>query len=325
METLRKWRSTVARLTLLALLIGVNAIAQTDRPIRIAENDWTGQLIDINLAKILIEEHLDQKVELVFADYTGQWTGLAVGDLDVAMEIWPSFSFSAKEEFVDQKKQVEMIGELGVEGTSGWYVPTYVIKGDAERGIEPMAPNLKSYKELNQYAHLFTRVESDDKAFCLDAVVTWEAHNKERIESLGLNAVNVFAGTEGALLAELKSAYEKGEPLLLCDMWSPHWAHAVYDLTEIELPPYSEECFGIGSDEVGSYACDWPVEALYNVARVGFKDEFPKAYAFLKKMRLSTADQAKMLERVDVDGLSVEEAVREWLAENETTWKAWLP
>ena len=27
------------------------------------------------------------EVELIFADYTGQWAGLAVGDLDVSMEI----------------------------------------------------------------------------------------------------------------------------------------------------------------------------------------------------------------------------------------------
>ena len=114
--------------------------AEAADPVTIAKNGWTGQLVNINLAKVIMEDHMGIDVELVFADYTGQWAGLATGDLDVAMEIWPSFSFAAHEEWIDEKGMVEVIGDLGVLGTAGWYVPTYVTKGDPERGIEPMRP-----------------------------------------------------------------------------------------------------------------------------------------------------------------------------------------
>ena len=309
----------------MALAWFVVAPAQAAEPVRIAENDWTGQLVDINLAKVIMEDHMGLEVELIFADYTGQWAGLAAGDLDVAMEIWPSFSFAAHEKWIDEKGVVEVIGDLGVIGSSGWFVPTYVIKGDAERGIEPMAPDLKSYKDMNKYVELFQRPETGDKGFCIDAVQSWEIHNEERIANLGVNYVNFYAGTEGALVAEIESAYAKGEPLFICDMWAPHWVQAAYDLTEIELPPYSDECYGIGQDEPGSFACDFPDERLYNVARVGFKDENPAAYAFLKKMNLTTDMQQEMLLLVDVEGNSVEKAVRMWMAQNEAVWRAWIP
>ena len=123
-----------------------SAYAECERTVRIAENDWTGQLIDVNLALIVMTEHLGIDAELVFADYSAQWVGLANGDLDIGMEIWPSFSYEAHQEWVDEKKKVVKVGDLGVVGESGWYVPTYVIKGDAERGIEPMAPDLKTWK-----------------------------------------------------------------------------------------------------------------------------------------------------------------------------------
>ncbi len=319
----RRW--LVGATAAAALALAAATAAQADGPIRIAENDWTGQLVDINLAKIILEEEMGEEVELVFADYTGQWAGLAAGDLDVAMEIWPSFSFVAHEEWIDEKGKVEVIGDLGVIGASGWFVPTYVIEGDAERGIEAMAPDLKTYKDMNKYAALFARPETGDKGFCIDAVQSWEIHNEERIENLGVNYVNVYAGTEGALVAEIESAYAKGEPLFICDMWAPHWINAAYDLTEIELPPYSDECYGIGSEEPGTFACDWPNDVLYNVARVGFKDEYPKAYQFFKNMNLTTEAQQEMLVLVDVKGKSVEEAVRIWMADNEATWRAWIP
>jgi glycine betaine/proline transport system substrate-binding protein len=178
---------------------------------------------------------------------------------------------------------------------------------------------------MNKYTELFGRPETGDKGFCIDAVQSWEIHNEERIENLGVNFINVYAGTEGALVAEIESAYAKGEPLFICDMWAPHWVQAAYDLTEIELPPYTDECYGIGSDTPGDFACDFPAEALYNVARVGFKDEHPKAYQFFKNMNLTTEAQQEMLVLVDVKGMSVEEAVRIWMGDNEDTWRAWIP
>jgi len=311
----------IAALTLAWL---VAAPAQAAEPVRIAEGDWTGQLIDINLAKIVMEEHMGLEVELIYADYTGQWAGLAVGDLDVSLELWHSFSFAAHEEWVDEKGMVEVIGDFGLAATAGWYVPTYVIEGDAARGIEPMAPDLKTYEDLNKYAALFHRPETGDKGFFLDGVLTWETHNEERIANLGINFSVVYAGSEGAMLAEIESAYAKGEPLLFT-FWTPHWAHAAYDLTEIELPPYSDECYGVGQDEPGTFTCDLPSEMTYSVARVGFKDENPEAYAFVKNMWLTAEMQQEMAYMVDVKGNSVEEAVRMWMAQNEAVWQAWIP
>ena len=45
------------------------------------------------------------ETELVLADYTGQWTGLGSGDLDVAMEVWHTFSAPAHDEWVTEKKR----------------------------------------------------------------------------------------------------------------------------------------------------------------------------------------------------------------------------
>ena len=50
--------------------------------------------------------------------------------------------------------------ELGANfpnSVQGFYVPTYMIKGDKERGIIASAPNLKSVDDVKKYWKLFNR------------------------------------------------------------------------------------------------------------------------------------------------------------------------
>lgn len=325
-EKISKGFLNTSLIAFLAILITAPLIAATKGTIKITENDWTGQLIDINLAKIILEEHMDYNVELIFSEYSAQWVGMANGDLDVSMEVWPTSGSEAIKEWIHKKKKVEIIGDLGVTGSTGWWVPTYVIKGDAKRNIKPVAPNLKDWRQLNDYKKVFARIESGDKGFCVDSVASWENHNNDRIKALNIDFMNVYAGAEAPLLAEISSAYERGEPLLICDMWQPHWIFAKFDLTRIDLPPYTDECYGrVEGGPKATYACDFPVEKLINVSRVGFDKDFPEAYQFFKSMNISNADQQSMMYDVDVDGMKVEVAVRKWMKNNPDVWKSWIP
>ena len=58
--------------------------------LKIAVNPWTGSALDAQLAKILLEEKLGYRVELVAIDENAQFPSLANGDLSATMEVWPS-------------------------------------------------------------------------------------------------------------------------------------------------------------------------------------------------------------------------------------------
>jgi len=45
----------------------------------------------------------------------------------------------------------------------------------------------------------------------------------------------------------------------------------------------------------------------------------------LENFRLTNEMQAPLILAVDVDGRDMDEVVGEWLANNEDTWRAWLP
>ena len=308
---------------MISVLVAIPARAEKGF-IKIAENDWTGNHINIWLSKVILEQELDYDVELVFASFTATWPALAAGDMDVAMDFPLSYSLDGIAEFVEEKKQVELIGPNGVSNKARLYVPTYLIEGDPERGIEPLGADLASWENLNKYKDAFARPESGDKGFLLDNVPEWNNNTEERIESLGWEFKTFYSGSDASSIAELKSAYAKGEPILF-HLWEPHWIHSEYDLTALELPPYTDECYGLTEGAEATFGCQWPTDPGNTIARVGFQDEFPDAYQFFKKFTLTNAQYAAMQGDVELDGVGAEQAVRAWMADNENVWKAWLP
>jgi glycine betaine/proline transport system substrate-binding protein len=118
------------------------------------------------------------------------------------------------------------------------------------------------------------------------------------------------------LWAELEGAYSRGEPILIY-AWSPMWVFAKYDLVGMSLPENTDgKCWP---------ACGWPTDNTFHMANPGLKDKAPDAYALLKNLHLTNDQQAPMIFDVDVSKMSPEEAVRKWMASNESIWRAWLP
>ena len=54
-------------------------------------------------------------------------------------------------------------------------------------------------------------------------------------------------------------------------------------------------------------------------------DRTPDAIQLLENMKLSNGQQAPMILDVDVNGMTVEEAVEKWMTENEDVWRSWIP
>jgi glycine betaine/proline transport system substrate-binding protein len=140
----------------------------------------------------------------------------------------------------------------------------------------------------------------------------------DRIKNLNLNYKMEFAGSEAALQAEWKRAYEQGKPFLGL-MWRPHYVTLKYDLTRVEFPPYTPKCWGT------TYACNWENIEIYNLTSGGFPEKHPLANEVLKQFNLNNEHAREMMALVNENGMTPEAAAEKWVTENPDVWKAWAP
>ncbi len=283
--------------------------------IKLAENPWSGSQVNVAVAKILLEEQLGYPVEIVTIDENAQWPALAGGDLQASLEVWPSGHAENVKQYITDQKVVENIGLLGPVGEIGWFMPTYVLDG------HPDLATWEGFKNPDN-AKLFATAETGDKGQFLAGDPSWVQYDGDIIKNLGLDLEVVTAGSEEAILAALDSANSRKEPVLFY-FWTPHSVHARFDLTQVQLPPYSEECYA--KAESGGVDCAYPKDELFKIVSGDLKTKAPEVYEFLKKLNYSTKDQITMIAAVELDGKTPEEAARAWIDQNEAVWKAWLP
>ncbi len=287
----------------------------TDEPIKLALNEWTGQHISTTVAGELLKR-MGYNVEYVTAGYYPQMIALTTGELSATLEIWSSNIGESYDEAL-ATGNIEDIGDLGLVPVETWYYPDYV--GE-------LCPGLPSYTALNDCAEMFATPDTMPKGRFVDYPLDWGTSNVDRIKALGLNFASQPAGSEGAAIAEIQSAFERKAPLVLM-FWEPHWLHSVYKLNKVELPPYEEGCYddpAVGINPDATYDCDWLRGHIMKTAWKGMAEKWPAAYELLKNYTLTNDDQNPMMKAIDQDGRDMIEVVNEWIDANQSRWQPWI-
>ena len=314
-----KTNRNIASVILVALMAGtLAACAPQPKPIiKLAENPWSASAANVNVAKILLEDKLGYKVEIVTIDENAQWAALATGDLSASLEVWPSGHADNVKQFIDDQKKVEKLGELGVIGKIGWYIPTYMLAD------HPELATWEGFKDPATAA-LFKTAETGEMGQFLGGDPSWVQYDEQIIKNLGFNLKVVYAGSETTIMAAVDGAFSRKEPVLIY-FYKPHSAFAKYDLTNVTLPENTAACYSEENKTAGKVDCDYPTDLLFKIASTTLKTSAPDAYTLLSRMSYSTDEQIKMVAAIDADGKKPAEAARAWVDANESIWKAWLP
>ena len=279
-------------------------------------NPWSASRLNVEVAKAIIESELGNPVEIKEVDENdAMFTGMADGSLDAVLEIWPSGITDAETSYFDDGT-VNEIGELGAVGQIGWFVPSYVVDEN------PALQTWEGYKDP-AVASQFATAETGDKGRFLGTDPSYSQLDEQVIKNLGLPFEVQFSGSEPATVAELDSRVAAGEPILMY-WWTPTAAVAKYDLVNVELPPYTDECGASAMAEDGGVDCAYPEDVIIKAASAKLKDKDPAVYAFLEKFTLTNADQLEMLPAFEIDGEDPATVAARWVSDHEDIWKAWL-
>lgn len=308
----RIWSSAVA-LALIAAACGGGGAAGDEPQINLVENAWTASAINVEIAKQLIETELGNPVEIVVIDENAaMFTGLADGTVDAVLELWPSGITADEQPFFDDGTVVD-IGELGVVGQIGWFVPQYVIDEH---------PELATWEGFTDpaLASLFATAETGELGRFLATDPSYSQYDEAIVENLELPLQVIYSGSEPATIAELDARVAANEPVVMY-WWTPTAAYAKYNLVEVELPAYSDECYA----DPAAIDCAYPSDVLIKIASGLLEEKDPEVFAFLSNFQQTNEDQLSMLPAVEIDGEDASVIAAQWIADNEAVWSTWLP
>ncbi|MFI1538043.1 ABC transporter permease/substrate binding protein [Streptomyces anandii] len=251
------------------------------RKISIGYIPWDEGVASTFLWKEILEQRGFQ-VDARQFDAGPLYTSLAQGSVDFETDSWLPTTHAQY-----WKKYGSRLDDLG-----SWYGPTSL-----ELSVPSYVKGVDSLDDLKGKASLFggriTGIESSAGEMGL--------LKSKVLKDYGLDKeYKVVDSSTPAMLAELKRAYGKKEPIVVT-LWSPHWAYNDYDLKKLEDP---KGAWGKG-------------DGVHTLARKGFAGDNPVVAKWLKDFKLDEKQLTSLEAEINKAGKGrQQDAVRTWLKAN---------
>ncbi|MFD3873437.1 ABC transporter permease/substrate binding protein [Streptomyces sp. NPDC058623] len=210
------------------------------------------------------------------------YTGLAGGQIDFQTDSWLPVTHASYMEKYGNK----------LEDLGSWYGPTSL-----ELSVPSYVKDVRSLADLKGKAGQFKgRIIGIEPSAGAMGIL------KDKVlKEYGLEGeYQVVDGSTPGMLAELKRAYDKKEPVVTV-LWSPHWAYSSYELTKLEDP---KGVWGKG-------------DGIHTLARKGFAADEPEIARWLRSFKLTEEQLTGLEAKIQETGKGKEQqAVRAWLEDH---------
>ncbi|WP_430382354.1 ABC transporter permease/substrate binding protein [Streptomyces sp. P10-4] len=258
--------------------------------VRIGYIPWDEGIASTFLWKEILEE---RGFKVTTTQYAAGplYTGLATGQLDFQTDSWLPTTHA--EYWTKYGKQLDDLGT--------WYGPTSL-----ELTVPSYVKDVHSLADLKAHASEF-----DGKIIGIEPSAGMMGLLKDKVlKEYGLEGTyDVVDGSTPAMLAELKRAYARKQPVVVT-LWSPHWAYSDYDLKKLKDP---KGAWGKG-------------DGVHTLARKGFADDHPQVGAWLKDFSMTEEQLTGLEAQIQKAGKGKEQdAVRTWLRQHPGLIDAWAP
>lgn len=285
-----------------------------------ADAGWDSIRVHNSIAQTIIEHGYGYDTDVIAGSTATTFQGLQTDDIQVYMEVWTDNIKELYQGAIDAGEVVQMSINFN-DNDQGLYVPSYVIEGDPDRGIEPLAPDLKTVEDLKKYPEVFQDPEDPSKGRIINAPSGWEISKNisEKFDAYDLHeSFNDFMpGSDAAIVASLVDAYNKGEGWVGY-YWSPTSVTAKYDLVLLEEDPFDEEIWNENS------GTKFPPNDVVVAVNSDFAEQAPDVVEFLQNYETSSELTEAALLYMEENEVEPDEAAIWWMNEYEDVWTEWV-
>ncbi len=306
-------KKLTATLISLGLLAG-SAVSQAagwcepGKPVKFAGLNWESAMLLTDVLQIVLKDGYGCETDSLPGNSIAMENALSSNDIQVLAEEWVGRSEVWNKAAAAGK--VVGVGSPIVGAAEGWYVPRYLVEGDAKRNLKPKAPDLKHIADLTQYAALFKDPEEPSKGRFYNCPAGWtcELENSEMLKRYGLEDkfTNFRPGTGPALDAAVLSSYKRGEPVVFY-YWSPTPLMGQVDLVKLE------EKAGV----------DKTITIKIGLSKA-FHEQAPELVAMFEKVNLPIDLLNQNLGRMTKERIESPKLARIFLKEHPEVWQAWV-
>ncbi|WP_037670576.1 ABC transporter permease/substrate binding protein [Streptomyces griseus] len=260
------------------------------KEIKIGYIPWDEGIASTYLWKELLEE---RGFKVTTTQYAAGplYTGVATGQIDFQTDAWLPTTHAEY-----WKKYGKQLDDLG-----SWYGPTSL-----EITVPSYVKDVNSLADLKNHASEF-----DGKIVGIEPSAGMMGLLKDNVlKEYGLEgSYDVVDGSTPAMLAELKRAYAKKQPIAVT-LWSPHWAYSDYDLKKLKDP---KGAWGKG-------------DGVHTLSRKGFASDNPEVGRWLKDFSMTEEQLTGLEAQIQKSGKGREQdAVRTWLRQHPGLVDKWAP
>jgi glycine betaine/proline transport system substrate-binding protein len=254
---------------------------ERERAVEMGWFPWEEDIAATYLWKNVLEKR-GYKINLKQFEVGPMYAGLAAGDVDVQLDGW--LPYTQKNYWDKYKDKLTDVGS--------WYGPTSV-----EIAVPSYVKDVKSLEDLKGKGEQFK-----GKIIGIEPGAAAMKNVKDNVlPGYGLDKeYKLVEGSTPAMLAELKRAYAKKEPVAVL-LWTPHWAYNAYEMTKLKD---SKKLFGEG-------------DRLHIIGNKDFGSNYPQLTKWFKDFKLDEKQLGSLENEIQKRGSGHEpEAVDAWMKEN---------
>lgn len=292
---------------------------------------WKSGRFYTELVRQILERGYGCKTAVV--EGTSEETGLALNQnkLQVWMENWGARDTIPQQGLAEGR--IRMVGQLFAGGgVEGWFVPEFVVKGDAKRGIKPLAPDLRTVEDLKRYAHIFSADgKPGSKGLFYNCLASWSCSgfNDQRLKAYGLagSFESYRPSSTAALDMMIAGAMGVDKPVLFYYWYPAALTASQFRFVRLEEPAYNDACWKTITNPAEPKPCGSAFKNTPLLVGVStpFANENPELVKLLEKVQLSGEQLGKALFRMtEKRGSDTQEAV-EFVFRHPEAWKSWVP